>query len=116
VHVFRLRETRHDSFSREALGKRPLGKSRRMEDNIKMDLRKIVCADRRWMDLPQDRVQCRALVLATFNLRVLLLQCCVGKKRIHIFWPGCGFRNIQKAEGLAPIYRLIDTYNSQFNT
>jgi hypothetical protein len=39
---------------------------------IKMDLREIGCEDGRWMELAQDPVQWRALVLAVLNLRVLL--------------------------------------------
>jgi hypothetical protein len=37
-----------------------------------MDLREIGCEDGRWMELAQDRVQWRALVLAVLKLRVLL--------------------------------------------
>jgi hypothetical protein len=37
-----------------------------------MDVREIGCEDGRWMELAQDRVQWRALVLAVLNLRVLL--------------------------------------------
>jgi hypothetical protein len=37
-----------------------------------MDLRGLGCEDGRWMELAQDHVQWRALVLAVFNLRVLL--------------------------------------------
>jgi hypothetical protein len=37
-----------------------------------MDLREIGCGDGRWIELAQDRVQWRALVLAVLNLRVLL--------------------------------------------
>jgi hypothetical protein len=37
-----------------------------------MDLREMGCEDGRWMELAQDRVQWRALVLAVLNLRVLL--------------------------------------------
>jgi hypothetical protein len=38
----------------------------------KMDLREIGCADGRWMELAQDRVQWRALILAVLNIRDLL--------------------------------------------
>jgi hypothetical protein len=38
----------------------------------KMDLREMGCEDGRWMELAQDRVQWRALMLAVLNLRVLL--------------------------------------------
>jgi hypothetical protein len=39
-----------------------------------MDLRETLvgCEDGRWMELAQDRIQWRALVLAVLNLRVLL--------------------------------------------
>jgi uncharacterized integral membrane protein len=39
---------------------------------INMDLRETGCEDGRWMELAQNRVQWRALVLAVLNLRVLL--------------------------------------------
>jgi hypothetical protein len=35
-----------------------------------MDLREIGCEDGRWMELAQDRVQWRALVLAVLNLQL----------------------------------------------
>jgi hypothetical protein len=38
----------------------------------KMELRETGCEDGRWMDLAQDRVKWRALVVAVLNLRVLL--------------------------------------------
>ncbi|KAJ4425827.1 hypothetical protein ANN_27453 [Periplaneta americana] len=47
------------------VGKRPLGRQRRRwEDNIKMDLRKLGCDGRDWINLPQDRDQWRAYVRA----------------------------------------------------
>ena len=37
-------------------GKRPLGRPRRrLEDNIKMDLKEVGCGARKWMDLTEDR-------------------------------------------------------------
>jgi hypothetical protein len=48
-------------------GKRPLG---RLVDNIKMDLREIGWDGMDWIDLSQDRDQCRALVNTVMNLRV----------------------------------------------
>jgi len=52
-------------------GKRPLGGPRhRWEDNIKMDLQEIVCGDKGWIALAQDRDRWRALVNAVMNLRV----------------------------------------------
>ena len=36
-------------------GKRPLGRPRfRWEDNIKMDLKKVGCEARNWLDLARD--------------------------------------------------------------
>jgi hypothetical protein len=61
---------------RKFLGKCPLGRLRKKwEDNIKTDLREIGSEDGRWMELAQDHVQWRALVLAVLNLGVLLPQC-----------------------------------------
>jgi hypothetical protein len=40
-----------------------------------MDLRERVYEDGRWMELAQDRVQWRDLVLEVLNLRVLLPEC-----------------------------------------
>jgi hypothetical protein len=37
-----------------------------------MDLRETGCEAVRWMQLAQDRVQWRALILAVWNLRVML--------------------------------------------
>jgi hypothetical protein len=49
--------------------KRPLGR-RRWVDNIKTDLREIGWDSMDWIDLVQDRDQCRALVNTVMNLRV----------------------------------------------
>ena len=52
-------------------GKRPLGRPRRRgEDNIKMDLQKVGCGSRDWIELTQDRDRWQALVSAVMNLRV----------------------------------------------
>jgi len=52
-------------------GKRPLGRRRhRWEDNIKMDLKYVGCADMDWIKLAQDRDRWRALENAVMNLRV----------------------------------------------
>jgi hypothetical protein len=48
-----------------------------------MDLREIGCEDGRWMELAQDRVQWRTVVLAVFNLRVLLLLVQLGRVSIE---------------------------------
>jgi hypothetical protein len=51
--------------------KRPLGRPRRKwVDNIKMDLREIGWDGIDWIDLAQNRDQCRALVNTVMNLRV----------------------------------------------
>jgi hypothetical protein len=51
--------------------KETLGKPRRMwMDNIRMDLREIGCDGVDWIDMAQDRDQCRALVNMVLNLRV----------------------------------------------
>jgi hypothetical protein len=51
--------------------KRPLGRHRhRREDNIKMDFREKEWGGMDWIDLAQDRDQCRALVNTVMNLRV----------------------------------------------
>ena len=50
--------------------KRPLGRPRRrLEDNIKMDLREVGGAGD-WMELAQDRDRWRALVNTMMNFRV----------------------------------------------
>jgi len=52
-------------------GKGQLGRPRhRWEDNIKMDLREVLCGGVDWIELAQDRDRWRALVSAVMNLRV----------------------------------------------
>jgi hypothetical protein len=52
-------------------GKRSLGKPRyRWVDNIKMDLRELGWGGMDWIELAQDRDQCRALVNTVMNLWV----------------------------------------------
>jgi hypothetical protein len=52
-------------------GKRPLGRPRRRwMDNIEIDLREIEWGGIDWIDLAQDRDQCRPLVHTVMNLRV----------------------------------------------
>jgi hypothetical protein len=52
-------------------GMRPLGRpKRRWVDIIKMDLREIGWDGMDWLDLDQDKGQCRALVNTVMNLRV----------------------------------------------
>jgi ribosome biogenesis protein Nip4 len=51
--------------------RRPLGRPRRRwEDNIKMDLRKIVFGDVDWFHLAQDRDRWRAVVNTVMKLRI----------------------------------------------
>jgi hypothetical protein len=55
---------------RKPEGKVPLGIPRhRWNDNIKMDLRKIVWGGMDWINLAKDRYQCRTLVNMVMNLR-----------------------------------------------
>jgi hypothetical protein len=52
-------------------GKRPFGRpSRRLEDNIKMELQEIGCGGMDWIELAQDREICRALANAPMKIRV----------------------------------------------
>jgi hypothetical protein len=51
--------------------KRQLGRPRRrLEDNIRMDLKEIECGGMDWIDLAQDMDQRRALVNTVMNLRI----------------------------------------------
>jgi hypothetical protein len=51
--------------------RKPLGRPRRRwVDNIKIYLREIGWDDVDWIDLAQDRDQCRALVNTVMNLQV----------------------------------------------
>jgi hypothetical protein len=51
--------------------KRPLRRPRRSwEDNIKMDLREIRIDEANWIQLAQDRVQCRACANTVMNFWV----------------------------------------------
>jgi hypothetical protein len=52
-------------------GKRALGRPRhRWEDNIKMDLREVVCGSMDWMELAEDTDRWRAVVNEVTNHRV----------------------------------------------
>jgi hypothetical protein len=52
-------------------GKRLLGRPRRrLDDNIKMDIREIGWGGMDWIDLAQDRDQRSAIVNTVINLRV----------------------------------------------
>jgi hypothetical protein len=57
----------------KARGNCTLGKPRRiLVFNIKINLREIGYKNERWIELAQDRVQRRPLVLVVFNIRFLL--------------------------------------------
>ena len=52
-------------------GKRPFGRPRRrLQDNIKMDLKEVGSGSMDWIALAQDRDRCKALVNAVMNFRV----------------------------------------------
>jgi hypothetical protein len=56
---------------RKPRGNRPFGRlKRRLEDNSKMDLQKVVYRGMDWIELAQDRDRWRALVKAVMKLRV----------------------------------------------
>ena len=72
-HVARMEEGRSafKILTGKPTGKRHLGRPRsRWEDNIRMDLEEIGINARNWVDSAQDRDYWRALVNATYNLRV----------------------------------------------
>ena len=55
-------------------GKRPLGRlRRRLEGNIKMDLREVGCDPGEWIDPAEDRDQWRSYVRGVLNLNVKFL-------------------------------------------
>jgi hypothetical protein len=73
-HVAREGDTRnaYRILIGKLTGKCLLARPRRgQQDNIKMEHRKISSEDGRWMELAQDRVQWRTLVLTVSNLFLL---------------------------------------------
>ncbi|KAJ4427015.1 hypothetical protein ANN_26814 [Periplaneta americana] len=84
-HVARMGESRnaYRVLVVRPEGKRPLGRPRRRwEDNIKMDLREVVCNDRDWINLAQDRDRWRAYVRAAMNLRVICRVADKGRENV----------------------------------
>jgi hypothetical protein len=82
-------------------GKRPLGRSRRRwEDNIKMDLRKIVIDGANWIQLAQDRGRWRAFVNTVMSLRLIF-------QPLHVF-PPCLiiFYSYNRCSSLIAVTRL----------
>jgi hypothetical protein len=72
-HVARLGEERnaYRLLMGKPEGKRPQGRPRRRwVENIKIDFREIGWDGKDWVDLSQDREQCRALEDTVMNLRV----------------------------------------------
>jgi hypothetical protein len=50
--------------------KKPEGKRRRWEDNIKAAVQEVRCGSMDWIELTEDRDRWRALLNAVMNLRV----------------------------------------------
>jgi hypothetical protein len=74
-HVARMGEEKnmYRVFMGKPEGKRPLGRPRRrLEDGIKIDLRKIGWGSVEWIQLAQDRDRWRVLVNTVINLLVLV--------------------------------------------
>jgi hypothetical protein len=72
-HVEQMGETRnaYNIFVVKPECKRPFGRSRhRWVDNIGVYLRKIGGEGEEWIDLAQDKYQCRAVVNTVMNVRV----------------------------------------------
>jgi hypothetical protein len=71
-HVARVEELRniYNILIGKSEGKRPLGRTTRKLENIRMDLREIVWEGVDWIPLAQDRNQWRILMNTVMNLRV----------------------------------------------
>ena len=72
-HVTRMEEDRSafKVLTGSPAGKRSLGRPRRrLEDNIRMNLKEIDINTRNWVDSAEDRDYWKALVNAALNLRV----------------------------------------------
>jgi hypothetical protein len=72
-HVARRRKKRnaYRILVGKPVGKRPLGRPRRMwVDNMKTDIREIEWDGVDWIDMAQDRDQWRAIVNTILDLRV----------------------------------------------
>ena len=75
-HVDRMEECRcaFNMLKGKTTGKRPLGRPRRrLEDNIRMDLKEIGIHTRNWVDSALDRVHWTALVNAALRRWVPLV-------------------------------------------
>jgi hypothetical protein len=70
-HVARMGERRgaYRALVWKPEERRPLGRpERRWEDNVKMDLREVICGDVDWIDVAQGRDRWRPLVITVMNL------------------------------------------------
>jgi len=77
MHVARMTERKcaHKVLVWIPEGKRSLERlRRRWEDNIRMDIKKIISESLDWIDLVQDRDKWRAGVKTAMNLRVSYIE------------------------------------------
>ena len=68
-HVVPMEQSRNRVLMGKLEEKKP-----RLEDNIKIDLMELGCDPGDWINLAEDREQCRAYVKAVMNLRILKSQ------------------------------------------